>query len=261
MKTLAELQDTFQRAILSGDDAVLAEIVDTSKERRDVLFSVYRNAYALRLAEVLASDYELLKAYMGCDAFDLMARTYILHNPSGTPNARWYGAKLPAFLREHSPYKEQAELSELAALENALNDVFDAADMAPLTLEDLAALDAEGWTALAFTPHPAVRRLDFKTNAADIWTALKEETWPPQVRLNGETRQLLVFRPDAQAMFRPLSSEEAMMWDEAAKGVRFSVLCEMLAMFGEDDASARAAAHLKSWIEGGLLAKPGAEAA
>lgn len=258
MKTLAELQDTFQRAILSGDNAVLAEIVDTSKERRDVLFSVYRNAYTLRLVEVLSSDYELLKAYMGCDAFDLMTRTYILHNPSGTPNARWYGSKLPAFLRSHSPYKEKAELAELAALENALNDVFDSADAPQLTLKDLAALAPEDWAGLSFTPHPAVRRLDFKTNSAEIWTTLKEETAPPLVHFGAETQQLLVFRPDAQAMFRPLSSEEAMMWDEAAKGVRFSVLCEMLGMFGQDEAPARAAAHLKTWIESGLLAKPSA---
>ncbi len=256
MKTLAELQDTFQRAILSGDDAVLAEIVDTSKERREVLFSVYRNAYTLRLVEVLSNDYEHLKAYMGDAPFDLMARTYILHNPSGTPNARWYGGRLPEFLRIHSPYKEQAELGELAALENALNDVFDAADDPALTLEDLAGLAPEDWPALTLAPHPAVRRLNLRTNATDIWTALKDGETPPPVRFAGETHQVLVYRPDAQAMFRPLSSEEAMMWDEAVRGVRFSVLCEMIAMFGEDEAPMRAAGHLKTWIETGLLAKP-----
>jgi hypothetical protein len=57
------------------------------------------------------------------------------------------------------------------------------------------------------------------------------------------------------AHFKPLSTEEAMMWDEATKGVRFSVLCEMVATFaGEDEAELRAASYLKGWIDLGMLA-------
>ena len=53
---------------------------------------------------------------------------------------------------------------------------------------------------------------------------------------------------------RVLSAEEAMMWDEAAKGVTFGVLCEMLATFDNpDEAPMRAAQYLKGWIEFGLL--------
>jgi len=57
------------------------------------------------------------------------------------------------------------------------------------------------------------------------------------------------------ARFRPLSAEEAMMWDEAAKGVRFGVLCEMVAIFGgEDKAELRAATYLKGWVDMAMLA-------
>jgi len=41
-------------------------------------------------------------------------------------------------------------------------------------------------------------------------------------------------------MFRELSPEEAMMWDEAANSIPFGVLCEMLATY--DDPTARRAA-------------------
>ena len=45
-----------------------------------------------------------------------------------------------------------------------------------------------------------------------------------------------------------------MMWDEAAKGVCFDVLCEMVATFaGEDGAELRAASYLKGWVDTGLL--------
>ena len=56
------------------------------------------------------------------------------------------------------------------------------------------------------------------------------------------------------ARFRPFSTEEAMMWDEAAKGVRFGVLCGMVATFaGGYDAELRAASYLKGWVDTGLL--------
>jgi hypothetical protein len=50
------------------------------------------------------------------------------------------------------------------------------------------------------------------------------------------------------------AAEEAMVWDEAGKGVCFGVLCEMLATFaGEEDAALRAATYLKTWIDSGML--------
>ena len=60
MSSLKDLQESFQRGILAGDDTILAEIKDSAKEERKVLFGVYRHAYVARLAEVLADDYEQL---------------------------------------------------------------------------------------------------------------------------------------------------------------------------------------------------------
>ena len=49
-KPQGDSQDEFQRGILAGDDAILGEVNDSSKEERRVLFGVYRNAYVARLA-------------------------------------------------------------------------------------------------------------------------------------------------------------------------------------------------------------------
>ena len=55
-------------------------------------------------------------------------------------------------------------------------------------------------------------------------------------------------------MFRELSVEEAMMWDEAANGVPFGVLCEMLATYDDPDSAAgRGAGYLHGWITSGIL--------
>jgi hypothetical protein len=255
MKSLRELQDTFQRGILAGDDAILAEVRDSAKEKRRVLFGVYRNAYVSRLAEILGDDYEQLHAYLGDRGFAMLVKAYIAANPSDRRSARWFGRHLPAFVRGSQTYAKHLEVAELAELEKALADAFDGPDAEPLGIDALVALAPEAWPGLAFKPHPTAIRLTFKTNAAEIWSALKSETAPPKLEHLPEPQAILVWRQDFMARFRPLSAEEAMMWDEAAKGVRFGVLCEMVATFaGEDEAELRAATYLKGWIDMGMLA-------
>ena len=77
MSSLKELQESFQRGVLAGDDSFLNEIKGSAKESRDVLFGVYRNAYVLRLVEVLTEDYEQLHAYLGDAGFAKLAHAYI----------------------------------------------------------------------------------------------------------------------------------------------------------------------------------------
>ena len=50
--------------------------------------------------EFLSNDYEKLNAYMGDDQFRQMARGFVGGHPSATPNARWFGTKLPEFLAQ-----------------------------------------------------------------------------------------------------------------------------------------------------------------
>ncbi len=53
MSDFARQQSDFQRGILTGDDSVLVEILDSPREKRDVLFGVYKHAYGSRLVEAM----------------------------------------------------------------------------------------------------------------------------------------------------------------------------------------------------------------
>ena len=64
-----DFQDQFQRAILKGDDKILDQIPDGPRETKHNLLGVYREAYILRLTEVVGNDHELLRTYLGDDAF------------------------------------------------------------------------------------------------------------------------------------------------------------------------------------------------
>jgi hypothetical protein len=255
MSSLKELQESFQRGILAGDNAILAEIKDSPKEERKVLFGVYRNAYVARLAEVLADDYEQVHAYLGDAGFAKLAKSYIAAHPSDRRSARDFGRHVPDFLKTDPGFAAHAEVAEIAALEKALADAFDGPEAEPLSLAMLAEVAPELWTKLVFTPHPTAQRLTFATNAADIWSALRDESAPPPPRRLPEPQNILVWRQDATARFCAVGPEEAMMWNEAAAGTRFGVLCEMVATYGgEDGADFRAASYLKDWVDMGSLA-------
>jgi hypothetical protein len=255
MKSLKQLQDEFQRGILAGDDAILAEVNDSGKEERKVLFGVYRNGYVLRLAEILGEDYEQVHAYLGDRAFANLVKAYIAGNPSDQRSVRWFGRHMPAFIAKSKTFADHPEVAELAALEKTLADAFDGPGAESLFLSQLAEIPPEEWPNLVFKPHPTAIRLSFATNAAEIWSALKNESVPPKPVRLPEPQAILVWRQGFTVHFRPLTTEEAMMWDEAAKGVRFSVLCEMVATFaGEDEAELRAATYLKGWVDLGMLA-------
>lgn len=257
-KTLSEIQDSFQRAILEGDDAFLDDLVDSPREKRRVLLGVYRDAYVLRLLEILQHDYEKLFAYLGDDGFEAMGRAYIAAAPSRNFNGRWFGWRLSEFLAATQPYAAHRELAELASFERALADVFDSEDVAPLSLAELAGTPAGDWPRLTFRPRPSFRRLDLASNALDIWQALDADEQVPAAGTLAEPLRLIVYRSEWTAMFRAMSYEEAMMWNELAQGLSFSALCEIIAAYGgEEGAAGRAAGYLKGWLDARLLARDG----
>jgi hypothetical protein len=255
MSDFARQQSEFQRGILTGDVSVLAEILDSPREKREILFGVYKHAYASRLVEAMRNDHKLLHSYLGDEMFDAMGEAYVAANPSQHPNLRWFSGNLPDFLKSSEPYSEYPVISDLAALEKALNDAFDARDAPVVGITDLAGFAPEAWSDLTFEVHPSAIRLDLATNASAIWLALKnnDETPPDAVALEQPSR-LLIWRQDVTPMFRELNPEEAMMWDEAASGIPFGVLCSMLATYDDPDgAAARGAGYLHNWVTTGLL--------
>ncbi|MFY9639681.1 MAG: putative DNA-binding domain-containing protein [Rhodomicrobium sp.] len=253
MMTLKQVQDSFQQALLSGAGDILTQLADGPREPKGVLLGLYQDGYILRLIEFAQKDHELLHAYLGDEGFDEMARSYAAAYPSRYRNAIDFCAHLPQYLAEAQPYSAHAEISELAALEKALNDAFYAKDQAAIGVSELAGYAPGDWAFLRFTAHPSAIRLGFKTNAADIWSALKHGGEPPAALADGPHR-LLVWR-QATPKFRVLGEEEAMLWDEAASGVRFGILCEMAAAYDDpDSAAARTAGCLQGWITSGLLA-------
>lgn len=256
--SLAELQALMQRAIVADDDGLLAHLVDSPRTTRDVLLGVYRHAYGARLVEVVRNEHPALATYLGDETFEEMARAFVAAHPSTSPNARWVSQPLPEFLGDAVPYRAHRQLRELAQLERALNRAFDSADIPLLTLAALAEIPPANWAALTLTPHVCVTRLDHATNAFDIWRALTDSRPPPPVEVSADHRSLVVWRDGVLPKVRRLAYEEAMLWDVAARGLSFGVMCEMAAVYAEpEQAPQRVAGYLQGWIGSGMLSGAG----
>jgi len=258
--TLAEMQASLQKAIVDGDDAILAFIPANSRTSNSVLLGVYRHAYAGRLVEVVRGAHPLLARYMGDEGFERMARHYVRAFPSRHANARWYASDVPRLLSD-VPYTDRPELREIAEIEAALDRAFDAPDAPVLELAMLAQHAPETWGSLRFGPHPSAKVLTLETNAFDLWLALKDEACVPAAARLAEPETLLVWRRDAIPTLRRLGAEERMLWLEATRGLAFGALCEMAAIYDDPETAAlRVAQVLQGWLSTGLLSEVSASA-
>ncbi len=255
---LIDLQAGMQAAILSGNARPILPLMRSGAEAdRETLAGVYTAAYALRLVGVLKADFPYTAAYLGDAAFDRAARSYILAHPSPHRSARWVGDRFASHLASMDEFAGHSQASELAALEWALGLAFDAPDAPALSLGDLASVPPEAWGGLIFTPHPSAAVFTETCNAFDIWSALKDETPPPQPHRHAEALTYLVCRREGTAVIRRQSPEEAMLWREAAQGASFGRLGELAAIFGEPStAASRVAGCVQAWLESEALAAP-----
>lgn len=247
--SLEDFQRQFMEAVLGQDDSILKDIKPSSKEKRETLLNVYQHAYGARLEEFLGNDYPLSLAYTGEELFSALCTAYASAHPSDNPNARWYGRHFPGFLQAHPSHASNPEIAELASLEQALNNAFDAKDEPPLTLVALTLIAPDEWGELTFKPHPSTCRLTHNTNAAEIWAALSKEQTPPGAMNLENPGELIIWRGEKRARYRPMAYDEAMIWDQAMKGANFAALCEMLGTYWpEEEAPLKAAGYLQAWI-------------
>ncbi len=254
--SLGDLQRAFQDYLLISSDAFQASVRDTAKADRVTLLDVYRDAYALRLIEALTTDYPGLMAMAGPDDFDHMARAYIAAHPSRHRSVRWFGRGVADFLAATPPYSGTPAAAEMARFEWALGTAFDSPDVAPIAADALMALPPEAWETLAFTALPSLSRCTFAFEVAQAWQRRDEvEPGNLEVARAAEPVTWAIWRPERVSSFRSLEADEAAMLAALVVGHPFPELCETVAPFtGDDQAPARAAGLLRTWVEGGMIA-------
>lgn len=255
--TLAAQLHALARAITAADEpAAVAPLFRPTPQGDLPRLGIYRKAYRARLTDALRENYPVLHRVLGDDAFDAMALGFVATHPSRQPSIRWFGNELPDHLQTLADADElpHPALPDLARMEWALGTAFDAANAAPLTVEQLLAVPPEAWPALRFAPHPSLRLTALVWAVEPLWRALSEnadaETAPPEPL----PHHLLTWRQNDQTQWRSLEPFEAELLQAALAGAAFAELCERAAATQGEQAAAAVAGHLRGWVEAGLLA-------
>lgn len=238
------------------DDLFVGDSGLPAVERLDI----YANMYFFRLLDCIGEDYPKTRAAIGADRFHNLITDYLLRHPSGNPSLRHLGRHLPGFIAAHSLAKDRPWLADLARLEWARTEVFDAPDAAPLTREDLGRLAPEAAGEARFTFVPAFDLLRFDYDAARIWHALDglaegEEGTAAAGATPRKPTAVRVWRNDCVVYHKSLADEETRCLVLARQGEPLARLCQGAAA-GRSLARAtqRVGGMIQGWIDDGILA-------
>jgi hypothetical protein len=249
--SLRDLQARFWHSLAGEPDAELLATIDASEhldpaERLDV----YRNMYFLRLLEVLREDYPQTAQLVGDEAFADLARAYLGAHPSRHPSVRHVGDALPEFLATAVPAALPAFAADLARLEWARREVFDAPDATPLTASDLAALDPERVAELPLELVPSCMTLVAAWPVHEVWK-------DPSVAPAPKRTALRVWREGFKVFHAAIDDAEEAALGRLAGGATFATVCELFAQTTSlEEAAREASALLARWLEDGVLRTP-----
>lgn len=217
---------------------------------------IYAHAWFQRLREVLADDFGALARVLGEPAFDELVSAYLRAHPPNQPSLRDAGARLPDFLAvAPGAWRRVAFAADLARLEWALIEAFDAADAPLLSQATLAEVAPERWAELRFVFQSALALLTLAFPVDRVRIAYDREAAEIPGELAPESTCICVWRTNERVFHRALEPIEAEALGLARAGSRFGEICEALAArLGEAQAPARAAALLARWQQAGWLA-------
>ncbi len=135
---------------------------------------IYANMYFYRLLDCLAEDFPKVLAALGPERFHNLITDYLLRHPSEHPSLRHLGSRLPGFLASHPLSAEFPWVSDLARLDWARADLFDARDAVPLSRDALARLPQDRAGEARFSIVPAFALLRFEHEVVGYWRRLEE---------------------------------------------------------------------------------------
>jgi hypothetical protein len=165
---------------------------------------IYQAMYLMRMEEALESDYPGLKHLLGGKAWSDLVRDYVGAHPSRSYTLNRLGDHLPEFVASWKGAKRPEVCHDLARLELAIAEVFDAPETAPLTDAEIAAVPPESWEKARLVPIEAFRMLSFRYPVNAYLQSVRDEDHdhPP---LKRKDSYIAIYRRDYSVWRHDLS--------------------------------------------------------
>jgi hypothetical protein len=247
--SLTWLQEALQQHILQGDTQVACAVLDQGSLPPLARLKIYHDAYRWRLLEVMQDHFAQTHRYLGDGFFQSEALAFIEAHPSEHHSLRDYGHAWPEWLAARFP--DDTDMADLARLEWALRQAFDAANRCALTLADLGHVPTDAWATVGFELAPGTTVLHLSHDVAPLWQSLAREEAPEPVR--SRPTGVLVWRQGWQPHFRTLQESEALAVEALLAGRSFSEACAHLV--ASPNGETQVGQWLQTWVEEGLLAR------
>ena len=250
--SLHEVQRLFWEsvAVQPGQDSIAPAFVrlvhgfdDSDRKTR---IRVYSDAYYLRLRDVLREDFPRVAALLGPERFEDAARGYLEVFPSKQPSVRHLGRALAEFLRRREDIPKC--LADLAQLEWARVEVFDAPDAESATISDFVSVPPDAWPALRFSTIPALQTLRAQYPVHQLWSG------DESLDVAAANTSIRVWRAnDCRVLHAPMDERESAGLRKMISGEPFAAICETFADLPAAEAAEEATALLARWIEDGII--------
>jgi hypothetical protein len=176
---------------------------------------IYQGMYLLRMRDALAADYPGLRHAFGDDAFMEFVRAYVQRHPSTSYTLNRLGDHVPSYLARTRRFPGRRFLADLARLELAVTEVFDAEVPKPVRRIRTAGV---GETT-TFRAAPTLRILAFRYPVGTYLDAVREGRSPAAPRpararialwRSGSAVRRLDLTPGAAALLRRLAAGQTL---------------------------------------------------
>ncbi len=204
---------------------------------------IYAHMYFARLVEVMEAEYPSVRQLLGPAAFAAACRRFVAKHPSRSRLLNGLSAGFPDYLARTLPRTNRNGLAvDIARIERAMEDVFDAPAAEPMTAAEFAAVGE----ATRLRVSPALVLLELRYPVSAYMNALRRGERPriPRPRAT----QVIVFRRGYQVLRRDQEPEQFRLLRALAAGKPLATA--LRASIGGRPASAdRVARRLGRWFE------------
>jgi len=134
---------------------------------------VYQEMYLLRMEEALETDYPALAHFLGPRKWKDLVSSYVEAHPSRSYTLNVLGRHLADHLGNRAGLRHAGFCVDLARLEWAVTEAFDAPETKGLGEAEIAAMPPEAWEQARLVPAAAVRLLALRHNAGEYLDSMK----------------------------------------------------------------------------------------
>lgn len=209
---------------------------------------IYRVQFWLRHTASLVEDFPGVGGVLGQQDWQRLVEEYLTSRTPSSWTLRDLGAHLADHIARSSWLPHRALLVDMARLEWAYIEIFDAEEGGRLDAGRLAAVPEAAWQNARIVLNPALRLLSVAYPVADLRRQLRSEDDPVIALPERHPQHLVVYRDQNGALFdKVVGDAEYALLDCLAQGLPLVAACEQAAE-QSGQAAASLVTHVGAWF-------------